>query len=156
MSPLDELYTEYSHIKTVKEKGLLSLDWNVNREWKSIVKYFCEMLDFKWSKGNDNNLYLYFCFLPREDFSEEETKFIESYYGEYIILKLYPDMHSYLGEFKSNLLNKDTLKNFVFSIDAYRIPDSLQKSFEKIIELISNNYLSNLKYNSEDLENQNW
>lgn len=31
MSPLDELYTEYSHIKTVKEKGLLSLDWNANK-----------------------------------------------------------------------------------------------------------------------------
>ena len=46
MSPLDELYTEYSHIKTVKEKGLLSLDWNVNQEWKSIVKYFCEILNF--------------------------------------------------------------------------------------------------------------
>ena len=78
MSPLDELYTEYSHIKTVKEKGLLSLDWNVNQEWKSIVKYFCEILDFKWSKGNDNNLYLYFRFLPQVNFSEEETKFIEN------------------------------------------------------------------------------
>ena len=155
MSPLDELYTKYSHVKTVKEKGLLSLDWNANKEWKSIVKYFCEILSFKWSKGLDNNVYLYFCFLPQESFSEEETKFIENYYGEYIVLKLYPDKYSYLGEFKSNLLNKDTLKNFVFSTDAYRIPDSLQKNFEKIIELISNNYLNNLKYNSEDLEGQN-
>ena len=122
---------------------------------KNSVKYFGEILNFKCSKGLDNNFYFYFYLLPQESFSEEETKFIESYYGEYIILKLYPDMHSYLGEFKSNLLNKDALKNFVFSTDAYRIPDSLQKSFEKIIELISNNYLSNLKYNSEDLENQN-
>ena len=155
MSPLDELYTEYSHIKTVKEKGLLSLDWNANKEWKSIIKYFCEMLSFKWSKGLDNNVYLYFCFLPQESFSKEETKFIENYYGEYIVLKLYPDRYSYLGEFTSNLHNKDKLKNFVFSTDAYRIPDSLQKNFEKIIELISNNYLNNLKYNSEDLEGQN-
>ena len=155
MSPLDELYTEYSHIKTVKEKGLLSLDWNANKEWKSIIKYFCEMLDFKWSKGNDNNLYLYFRFLPQVNFSEEETKFIESYYGEWIVLKIYPDKYSYLGEFKSNLLNKDKLKNFVFSTDAYRIPDSLQKNFEKITELISNNYLNNLKYNPEDLEDSN-
>ena len=60
MSPLDELYTEYSHVKTVKEKGLLSLDWNANKEWKNIVKYFCEILNFKWSKGLDNNVYLYF------------------------------------------------------------------------------------------------
>ena len=156
MSPLDELYTEYSHIKTVKEKGLLSLDWNANKEWKSIIKYFCEMLSFKWSKGLDNNVYLYFCFLPQESFSKEETKFIENYYGEYIVLKLYPDRYSYLGEFTSNLHNKDKLKNFVFSTDAYHIPDSLQKNFEKIIELISNNYLNNLKYNSEDLEGQNW
>ena len=47
------------------------------------------------------------------------------------------------------------LKNFVFSTDAYRIPDSLQKNFEKITELISNNYLNNLKYNPEDLEDSN-
>ena len=156
MSPLDELYTEYSHIKTVKEKGLLSLDWNANKEWKNIVKYFCEMLDFKWSKGNDTNLYLYFHFLPRGDFSEEETKFIENYYGEWIILKIYPDKHSYLGEFKSNLLNKDTLKNFVFSTDAYRIPDSLQKNFEKIAELISNDYLNHLRCSLENLENSDY
>ena len=145
MTLLDQAYADYNYAKKVKEKKTLTLDWNANNDWKNIIKCYCENLKFTWTKGNDGVIYLYFKFVPEDSFTDKENEFIKSYFGEIIIIKLYQDGHSFLGEFKSNIsLNKETLQNFVFTLDAYRIPDSLAETFSKITELIKNNGLRQL------------